>query len=263
MVVMKQWQPQTHHLKAMEAEEAPEVLTEEEEAGALDLIPHAGTAIHENTSKHSTAHAANGSANATANSNSESDGVFTIDKLSELETNSSVPDLLTLSESSYNDDYPCDSMSDDNSEDCFSEVRDDTAFLDDPDWTDVGSLSNDDEIIAEVNNEQRSDGPIIELYDSGSMHHILPFKKNFDTLSTIPPKSFTATNKQSFNAIGAATFTGGKCILHDPAKEVIRQIPKTSKGLYHIIHDESSGSVHAAIETPHGPYCTQRHSKAC
>ncbi|KAG2074324.1 hypothetical protein BDR04DRAFT_972508, partial [Suillus decipiens] len=42
----------------------------------------------------------------------------------------------------------------------------------------------------------------VELYDLGSTCHISPFKENFDTLSGIPPKSFTAVNKQSFNAIG-------------------------------------------------------------
>ncbi|KIK36291.1 hypothetical protein CY34DRAFT_29531, partial [Suillus luteus UH-Slu-Lm8-n1] len=42
----------------------------------------------------------------------------------------------------------------------------------------------------------------VELYDLGSTCHISPFKERFETLSTIPPKSFTAANKQSFNAVG-------------------------------------------------------------
>ncbi|KAG2344658.1 hypothetical protein BDR05DRAFT_850802, partial [Suillus weaverae] len=42
----------------------------------------------------------------------------------------------------------------------------------------------------------------VELYDSGSTHHISPFKERFETLSTIPLKSFTAVNKQAFNAVG-------------------------------------------------------------
>lgn len=104
----------------------------------------------------------------------------------------------------------------------------------------------------------------IELYDSGSTRHISPFKERFESLSTIPPKSFTAANKQSFHAevgytlvsIGrldelgySATFADGKCTLCDSAEEIVGQIPRTSKGLYRVVHDASSGSVHAALET--------------
>jgi len=42
--------------------------------------------------------------------------------------------------------------------------------------------------------------PVVELYDSGSMHHISPYKDKFTSLTDIPPKSFSAANKQSFNA---------------------------------------------------------------
>ncbi|OAX31640.1 hypothetical protein K503DRAFT_660552, partial [Rhizopogon vinicolor AM-OR11-026] len=41
----------------------------------------------------------------------------------------------------------------------------------------------------------------IELYDSGSTRHISPYKERFETLSDIPPKPFTAANKQTFNAV--------------------------------------------------------------
>ena len=42
--------------------------------------------------------------------------------------------------------------------------------------------------------------PVVELYDSGSTHHISPYKDKFTSLTDIPPKSFSAANKQSFNA---------------------------------------------------------------
>ncbi|KAG2338445.1 hypothetical protein BDR05DRAFT_840449, partial [Suillus weaverae] len=42
----------------------------------------------------------------------------------------------------------------------------------------------------------------VELYDSGSTRHISPYKERFNSISLIPPKSFTAANKQSFNAVG-------------------------------------------------------------
>jgi len=42
--------------------------------------------------------------------------------------------------------------------------------------------------------------PVVELYDSGSTCHISLYKDKFTSLTDIPPKSFSATNKQSFNA---------------------------------------------------------------
>ncbi|KDQ57560.1 hypothetical protein JAAARDRAFT_93236, partial [Jaapia argillacea MUCL 33604] len=41
-----------------------------------------------------------------------------------------------------------------------------------------------------------------ELYDSGSTCHISPYHNNFENFVKIPPKPFTATNKQSFDAVG-------------------------------------------------------------
>ena len=121
-----------------------------------------------------------GSAHAVADIDSEDDGVFAIDESSELE--STIPDLL----------YPLSESDDDG--DWFSEVGDDAALLDDPVWAPV-------EVAAEVNDGHQSRGPIIELYDSGSTRHISPYKERFETLSDIPPKPFTAANKQTFNAV--------------------------------------------------------------
>ncbi|KAG2054575.1 hypothetical protein BDR06DRAFT_833832, partial [Suillus hirtellus] len=47
----------------------------------------------------------------------------------------------------------------------------------------------------------------------------------------------------------SATFKNGHCILCNPAKDIIGQIPKMTRGLYRVVHDEGSGSVHAAVET--------------
>jgi hypothetical protein len=163
---------------------------------------------------------------------------------------------------------------------------------DDLDWTTVKSITNPDisknETAAEVHNGQQRNGLTVELYNSGSTCHISPFKERFKTLSTITPKSFTAANKQSFNAVGvieipngvdvsklcltevlyspevgytlvsircldelgySATFADGKCTLCDSTEEIVGQIPRTSKGLYQVVHDASSGSIHAASET--------------
>jgi hypothetical protein len=204
--------------------------------------------------------------------------------------------MLTLSESS--DDYneaPFPALNDD---DRFSEVSDNAAIWDDPDWTIFQSIASgnasdgEEEITAEVHDGHRKNEHTIELYDSGSTRHISQFKELFDTLSTIPPKTFMAANKQLFNAVGigemiieipngvevsklhltevlysaevgytlisigcldelgySATFADRKCTLRDPAEDIIGQIPKSSKGLYRVVHHESSGSVHAALET--------------
>ena len=41
---------------------------------------------------------------------------------------------------------------------------------------------------------------VVELYDSGSTQHISQYKDKFTSLTDIPPKSFSAANKQSFDA---------------------------------------------------------------
>jgi hypothetical protein len=215
--------------------------------------------------------ATQGSAHAVADTDSDDDGIFAVDESSELE--STLPDLL----------YPLSESDDDG--DRFSEVGEDAAFLDDPDWAPV-------DIAAEVNDGSQSHGPVIELYDSGSTRHISPYRECFETLSNIPPKPFTAANKQSFNAIGvgemvievpsgvsvsslrltevlfspdvgytlvsigrldelgySATFTDGKCILRDSCDDVIGEIPKSDRGLYRVVHLPGGNSVNAATET--------------
>jgi hypothetical protein len=97
-------------------------------------------------------------------------------------------------------------MYDDNN--LFFAVGNDAATWDNPDWTTpentTGGNTSDseEEITAEVHDGYRKNKHTIELYDSGSTCHFSPFKNLFNTLSTIPPRSFTAANKQLFNAVG-------------------------------------------------------------
>ena len=41
-----------------------------------------------------------------------------------------------------------------------------------------------------------------ELYDSRCTHHISPYREDFESFVEIPPMSFSAVNKQKFNASG-------------------------------------------------------------
>ncbi|KAF8546405.1 hypothetical protein OG21DRAFT_1427090, partial [Imleria badia] len=43
---------------------------------------------------------------------------------------------------------------------------------------------------------------MVELYDSGSTHHLSPYRKHFVSFRTTPPRSFDAANQQSFSATG-------------------------------------------------------------
>ena len=134
--------------------------------------------------------------------------------------------------------------------------------------------------------------PIVELYDSGSTWHISPYKDKFVSLTAILLKTFTAANKQSFNAtvigdlvinmpngcdvtklrltevlylpvVGYAlvsigcldqlgysvTFADGTCTIRSPDDNVIRCVPKSHTGLYHVIHTGAHNGVNAAVET--------------
>jgi hypothetical protein len=123
-------------------------------------------------------------------------------------------------------------------------------------------------------------GPRVELYDSGSMEHLSPYHDQFTSYQDIPAKSFTAANKQNFDAIGSgnivievpdsviasrltltevlyspeigytlisvghldeagltATFGQGKCEIRAADGEHIGTVPKSSKGLYRVVHE--------------------------
>ena len=67
----------------------------------------------------------------------------------------------------------------------------------DPEWLDLGENSANVD-----NNKMIIHIPCVEVYDSGCMKHITPYKNAITNFIEIPPKSFRAANKQSFKAIG-------------------------------------------------------------
>lgn len=48
----------------------------------------------------------------------------------------------------------------------------------------------------------RDTNRVVELYDSGTTHHLSPYRDRFITFRPIPPKGFDAANQQSFSATG-------------------------------------------------------------
>jgi hypothetical protein len=126
--------------------------------------------------------------------------VFAVDCLSDDE--SYIHDL--LSKESSDEDADDRTAFVVNDEDWFSEI--DKNDL--PNWDTASAAPNSGsdtdsfiEVAAEVSSEQ-IDGPVVELYDSRSTCHISLYREKFETLSTIPPKPFTAANKQRFSATG-------------------------------------------------------------
>ncbi|KIM58610.1 hypothetical protein SCLCIDRAFT_27992 [Scleroderma citrinum Foug A] len=118
----------------------------------------------------------------------------------DLDDEFSVPDL--LSESSDGDDkerwnyVPSE-------EEHFSEMgdTDDGESLPPGDntFSDVSAEPSPD--LANLMHDGQISTPIVELYNSGSMQHISLYKDQFVSLTSIPPKTFSAANKQSFDAI--------------------------------------------------------------
>jgi hypothetical protein len=218
-----------------------------------------------------------GSAHLAADIDSEDEGVFALDSLMDL------PDLLSLS--SDDDDEECASFIVDDDDNWFSEVDED----EEPLLSEPANLTC--EVAASVA-DAAANVLVVELYDSGSTRHISPYRNRFESLTTIPPKSFVAANKQCFDAtwigemvieipngvemsqlrltevlfspevgytlvsIGclnelgySTTFANGWCTLQDPSGDVIGRIPKTNRGLYHVIHIPDGEGTNAALET--------------
>jgi hypothetical protein len=214
---------------------------------------------------------------------------------SSLETDdngNSMPDLQEVSDS----DTECDSdpeseSGDDESSDWLSEVGDRessgaSTFGDellDALSAELADIFEDDisgdSAAAAFTEEALSAGPRVELYDSGSTQHLSPYRDQFTSYHNIPPRPFTATNQQSFDATGtgdmvievpdsvdtsklaltevlyspeigytlisvghldeagySATFGQGKCEIRGSDGERVGAIPKSSKGLYRVVH---------------------------
>ena len=133
------------------------------------------------------------------------DGIFGVSDTWSNHSDSNVPDLLSVESS---DDEDGDESI--NTNDWFSLTEED-------DW------SKDEVLEAGVDHAENSIGPArsslendvampasidsptsrrMELYDSGTTCHISPYRDAFETYTTIPPKPFTAANRQVFNATG-------------------------------------------------------------
>ena len=63
---------------------------------------------------------------------------------------------------------------------------------------DCAAPVDDLENVAMEIKEGRTPSCQVELYDSGMMHHISPYREHFENLVDIPNKFFTATNHQKF-----------------------------------------------------------------
>ena len=86
-------------------------------------------------------------------------------------------------------------------EDWFFKVDEDEA----PDWKYTISMSADDEALNIVDLaviEPVESEDTVELYDSGSTHHLSPYCNHFVSFHTTPLRSFNAANQQFFSATG-------------------------------------------------------------
>ncbi|KAJ8586923.1 hypothetical protein M405DRAFT_794883, partial [Rhizopogon salebrosus TDB-379] len=134
----------------------------------------------------------------------DSDGAFAV---SELESScfdeGSLPGLLSVESSSNGGIGDC--ADDEGSDaDWFSEIGDDEGCLGhgwDFENSDLKTTAENNDTAAGVSSEHFNSS-ITELYNSGTTRHISPYRELFNSLSTIPPKHFTAANKQSFAATG-------------------------------------------------------------
>jgi hypothetical protein len=130
-------------------------------------------------------------------------------------SNGSMPDLETVSDSSAATSMPdlrsVSDSDDDSASDWFSEVEEDKLS---DDLADNLSETSFEEIAAGIGEEDMEEVAAIisegfrptgrvDLYDSGSTQHLSPYRDQFTTYQEIPPKSFTAANKQKFHAMGS------------------------------------------------------------
>jgi hypothetical protein len=161
--------------------------------------PKANTAKKEESSKEK----ASGSANAASECDSESEGAWAAMESGDERVssdNGSMPGLQSVSDSSSEcSEVGGTGLSDD--EDWFSEVGEDASELDDIGWT-SDDLPEESLVATEPAKPGQYAYMRSELYDSGCTQHISPYREDFTSFTEIPPKSFRATNKQSFSATG-------------------------------------------------------------
>ena len=223
------------------------------------------------------------------------DGVFGV--LEDSSDDESVPGLLSA-EPSDNEEEEGDS------EDWFS-VTDEDVFDDIWDLEESQALNVEDmvsvdcaapvddlENVAMETKEAHTPSCQVKLYDSGTTHHISPYRKLFENLVDIPDKFFTAANRQKFVVTGvgdmivevpngydvsklrltevlfslevgytlvsighldelglSTTFAEGFCTIKGSDGETIGRIPRTSKGLYHVVHEHETANAATEMVT--------------
>lgn len=170
-----------------------------------------------------------GSTNTVVDWDSDSEGVFGVDEMSDTSLDG-MPTLESVSDFSEEGSEVGDE--DGSGEDWFSDVGEDSDspwygrigdeessgdeselslfFAVDSDSESVNSwdfLSDHPkypaETVANVSDHSETiTPPRKELFDSGSTRHISPYLKDFKNFAEIPPKIFVAANKQAFSAVG-------------------------------------------------------------
>ena len=148
-----------------------------------------------------------GCANATINNNSEDNSAFFLEGLDEDNT----VDWFTKDDE---DNFVSIQVSEELSEAEMNEH--DLLFSVDLDleWLDLGENAANVDSNIMINHV-----PCVEVYNSGCMKHITPYKSAVTNFIKIPPKSFRAANKQSFKAIET-----GKMIIDVPNSANISQL---------------------------------------
>lgn len=94
--------------------------------------------------------------------------------------------------------------------DWFSEVGSDAGNFEDAEWELDRSLEDEETHSKEVDmaasmhhHRQVADNvPHVEIYDSGTTHHLLPYQNDFSTFIETPAKPLCTANKHSFSATG-------------------------------------------------------------
>ncbi|KIK80686.1 hypothetical protein PAXRUDRAFT_158006 [Paxillus rubicundulus Ve08.2h10] len=65
-----------------------------------------------------------------------------------------------------------------------------------------------------------------------------------------PEVSYALVSIRHLDELGhSVNFADGTCTIGDPADDVIGQIPRSTRGLYHIVHEPGDGSANVSVET--------------
>jgi hypothetical protein len=65
-----------------------------------------------------------------------------------------------------------------------------------------------------------------------------------------PTVGYTLVSIGHLDELGySITFADGTCTIQDPKDDIVGQIPKSGRGLYHVVHPSNGHSANAAVET--------------